>query len=67
MMKFTDSIFFKRTNLLIQMKMESDGRATCGMNWNSHSCHRFWFGEVFNSEGFTLSVEAQPVISYWYP
>jgi len=32
-MRFRDAIFFKGTNFLIQMKMESDGRATCGMNW----------------------------------
>ena len=31
-MRFTDSIFFKRTIFLIQMKMESDGRGTYGMN-----------------------------------
>ena len=32
-----------------------------------HSCHRVGSGDVIILEGFTLSVEAKPVISDGYP
>ena len=50
------------------MKMKSNGRATYGIDWSFLLLPKIFVSvEMFNLNGFTLSVEAQPVISYWYP
>ena len=52
MMRFTDSIFFKRTNFLIQMKMELDGRSTYGMNWRLRLLPQILVWRNFQIKGF---------------
>jgi len=47
--------FFSKEQIFwFRWKWNRMGGLPVAWTGGSHSCHRFWFGEVFNSDGFTL-------------